>query len=96
VSEHRPQDPEPERLAAVAAGGGDAEPSTQVRPLGDEAGGASVARAAAAGGEAPPPLPGPLANIPQAQVAREKPEILVGAAFAGAFLLGRVLRRILS
>ena len=66
----------------------------------DEGRPAAVAAGGAGGdaptGEQPPPLPGPLANLPQRETLEEKPEILVGAVFAGTFLLGRLLRRIVD
>jgi hypothetical protein len=43
------------------------------------------AQAAAAAPEPPP-------SAPAAQSAAERPEVLVGAAFAGAFLLARLIR----
>jgi hypothetical protein len=42
----------------------------------------------------PPPPPG--SDAPAADIVHEKPEILVGGAFVGAFLFARILKRITS
>ena len=92
MSEDRTAGPDAGRPAAVAAGDAGSDAPTEVHgPVG-----AGRTTTASATGERPPPLPGPLANLPQRETLEEKPEILVGAVFAGAFLLGRLLRRIVD
>jgi hypothetical protein len=46
--------------------------------------------AAAAGGTAAPPFPG-ADKLPEAA---QRPEVMIGAAFAGSFILARILKRI--
>jgi hypothetical protein len=48
------------------------------------------AAAAAAGGTAAPPFPG-ADKLPEAA---QRPEVMVGAAFAGSFIVARILKRI--
>jgi hypothetical protein len=42
----------------------------------------------------PPPEPKPATGMPGGELTQEHPELLVAGAFAGAFLLAKILRRI--
>ncbi len=42
----------------------------------------------------PPPPPAPSSGHSPAEIAAERPEVAVGAAFAGGFLLAMILKRL--
>jgi hypothetical protein len=57
--------------------------------------GSSTPPHAAAAANAPGPQPGP-AGVSSETPLTERPEVLIGAAFAGSFILARVLKRLVD
>ncbi len=72
------------------------EPVSVVTPGGAESPVADLGDAgpAYASGHAPTPVPGPSWQEPIADLVNERPEIAVGAAFAGGILAALILRRL--
>jgi hypothetical protein len=55
---------------------------------------AERARAQAAAAQPAPPIPEPVAVASEAPAATQRPEVLIGAAFVGSFVVARILKRI--